>query len=336
MNKVLLIANDKFVINTHFSNLADEQVLDFVSLNDFSENYNFKDRKSLSFGDIILIIKLLKFVKNGKYKKLAFFGYKAILYSIFFPFNSKILFICGEYRSSIKSKFLINCYVKYLRLYELILTDSIWQFNFLKSEFPRTNVKLISNYGSIKGVKVNSNIIPDKYIDFIYVGRISIQKGFKAIEYLINNIEKRNSYNYLFIGPVELNEKDSQEFELMKKVYRIKHLISLSENEVYEKFELSKCLLNPSLSEGFGSTIIEAISRQCKVVITPYNSSFELRNTFKSLKVSSTFSKEDFYTEVINSINTEFDHDDLKNITQKYNSLDHILFYKKIFLDDNL
>jgi tRNA(Phe) wybutosine-synthesizing methylase Tyw3 len=105
---------------------------------------------------------------------------------------------------------------------------------------------------------------------------------------------------------------------------------------VYKKLEISKSLLNPSLSEGFGSTVIEAISRKCKVIITPYKSSLELKSVFSSVKVSQSFIKEDFYNEVVKSINTNFNEGDLKILFEKFNTEDHILFYKKIFLNDYL
>ena len=150
------------------------------------------------------------------------------------------------------------------------IVDSPSQQKFLIDENILTIHKsVVFGLGSVSGVDLtrfkpnkkifseirNSLLIPDDAFVFIYLGRLSKDKGILDLANAFSTIENKNVY-LLFVGPDEGSFVDQIKRINVRKLDRIKFLAFTKEPERY--LACSNVLCLPSYREGFGSVIIEA------------------------------------------------------------------------------
>ena len=113
-----------------------------------------------------------------------------------------------------------------------------------------------------KKLKINHN-----NLIFIYVGRLHPDKGIDLLLNTINNIAKKNNkFQLLLVGDDEINIK-----KLIKKRYNsISAIIRIEPftNHINKFLQASDVFIFPSYREGFGVSVVEALSCGLPVVVS--------------------------------------------------------------------
>ena len=149
-------------------------------------------------------------------------------------------------------------------------------FNFYNINKPYNVINLSS---FTKSLNINANNINRK--DIIHVGRRNNHKNIlNAIE-AFALIVKKVQDNFILIGKITKNDKKI--IELVDK-YKLNERIIFKENisdeQLIEYYQKSKCLFFPSLYEGYGLPVIEAMSHECPLLLSNINVFKEITNNF--------------------------------------------------------
>lgn len=189
------------------------------------------------------------------YKHLAMmrqkYNYRLIVTSHGWLFHtSKNLFI--------KNLYFKYCVVKYYMYYDKIINVSI-QDQQIAEKFGIKNSIVINNGADIKKFSMPDykNTFDN---NFIYWGRISVNKG--IYECLVKLAQYECDFTFNIIG---VCEDDSYTNRLNKFIEengicdKVKFLGKLSNEQIKHYIELSDVILLPSLHEGFGFTLVEAL-----------------------------------------------------------------------------
>jgi glycosyltransferase involved in cell wall biosynthesis len=141
----------------------------------------------------------------------------------------------------------------------------------------KTKIKYFLN-GSLSGVDINIfspdtkftansislrnkyNITKDDFV-ILYLARKSLDKG--ALDFLqivthLNQINKKNKFKFLFIGPDESNAEVEKYFKNYGTIVNLINIGTVSNHHLY--ISISNLLCMPSHKEGFGSIVIDCAS----------------------------------------------------------------------------
>jgi len=115
-------------------------------------------------------------------------------------------------------------------------------------------------------LKILTDVEPD--IDILYVATFEKRKNHQFLLKALENYNKQKPIKVCLIGK-DLGNRDfiKRSAELLNNNVEIDFIDHInSERELIEFYDRSNLFISPSLYEGFGMPIIEAISRGCKVL----------------------------------------------------------------------
>ncbi|MHA1696291.1 MAG: glycosyltransferase [Candidatus Helarchaeota archaeon] len=204
-------------------------------------------------------------------------GLAAVLYKKIF--NQKIKIVCTAHGSDVfllKKKY-FNILKRFIlkKCDKISVVSSALQKELLKNKAENYNINIINNginiEKSISLIEINN--LKNKYninsFCLLFVGRLSIKKG---IFYLIEAMPKillnfpKTKLIIVGYGPDQtLLEKKVQKLKLQN------HIIftgALRKKEIFSYYTIANILINPSLEEGFGMVLLEALSFKLPVITT--------------------------------------------------------------------
>jgi glycosyltransferase involved in cell wall biosynthesis len=249
-------------------------------------NYQFDFFEELKKKHDIFVIYQNKYSDNFKLKiknkDWIFFlnnKKKLSLNKILEKFNPKLVII-GGYKLDIKSRYIINNKIKKFYWLERVNKDNkiknILRYLYLKNKLKNADgIFAIGRYATNFYKKFNSNVynIPysislEKKIqnykipNFLFVGQIIKRKGILSLLNCIENINaKECKFTFVGTGPLVKNIKKIMKLKKNIFYYNFKNKDEL--NKIYKK---SNILILPSIYDGWGVVIIEAMSRAMAVI----------------------------------------------------------------------
>ena len=203
---------------------------------------------------------------------LRFFRPNTRILSVFHHYETTPIFSieCKEEEANNKVSKLFNMYYNFLierafkkmiRTSDAIITVSVSSMRQLYTHCGMTESE-IRNKVSIVGASIDPIPIDcdnkRKDIDFLCVGRIDKFKGIENIWELLK--EKNPKSNFVMIG--KASNKEIDKFHKLG----IDHQGIVSENEKFEIFQRARVFLFPSVREGFGMAVAEAIHMSLPVI----------------------------------------------------------------------
>ena len=245
------------------------------------------ERNISLFLDLFCLIKMIIFLNKKNYDCIFSITPKAGLISSIASFitgvKTRIHIFTGQVWSNknfIFKNFLkifdkIICYCS-----NNILCDSRSQRNYLyfnkltkkkiltlgRGSICGVNMKIFSKNTNKKKLKKKLKINHNNPI-FIYVGRLHPDKGIDLLINTINNIaKKKKKFQLLLVGDDEINIK-----KMIKKKYNsISDIIRIEPftNHINKFLQASDIFVFPSYREGFGVSVIEALSCGLPVVVS--------------------------------------------------------------------
>ena len=237
--------------------------------------------------DFYCLLKIIKFLKTKKYDLIISITPKAGLLSSIASYltfsKNKVHIFTGQVWSN--KKFIyknlliffdkVICYCS-----DFLVCDSKAQRKYLyKNNLTKKKIEVIG-HGSICGVdtkKFNSirnkkkirkslNLNKDHLL-LIYVGRINYDKGIHLLLKTFENIYKRyDDLRLIIVGQDEIDLKNL----LNKKYFKIYDRIKVFPftNNVHQYLKASDIFVFPSYREGFGLSVIEALSCGLPVIVS--------------------------------------------------------------------
>lgn len=195
-------------------------------------------------------------------------------YGLIFSFKPQLVYI-HDYGS-----FIFNSKLDNRNKIPRFFTNLIQSISVRKSEYLIFNSKFISKFFlkkfKFKGFK-NYNIVGCTYKNFyskkfkkedsiLFVGGFF---GLKNHDFLINHFNNLNNNFKLFIAGVDY---DKDYYNFCKKITQDNNRIKIFKNPTDEKlkelYNKSKFYISPSLFEGFSITPLEALSANCKIILS--------------------------------------------------------------------
>jgi glycosyltransferase involved in cell wall biosynthesis len=209
----------------------------------------------------------------------------------------------------------VNNPIQYLNKYKGLFAISI---AVAKDIERRTNLKPLINYNGILinqyNRKTSYEINATEEFKIIQVGRlIHMQKGqhlaIKALSYILSETPELNIKLY-FIGVGESFEYLTQLADEEKIIENIRFLGLKSKNQIHEELKDYHLLLQPSLFEGFGLTVIEGIAAGIPVIVAELDGPKEILNNLNM----GTFCEPNNYIDLAKKIRFIYDLYINKNI----------------------
>ena len=217
-----------------------------------------------------------------KKKKWVFFlnnNRNLLVDKILKKFNPKLVII-GGYKLDIKSRYIIKNKIKKFYWLERVNEDNkiknIIRYLYLKNKLKSADgIFAIGRHATNFYKKFNSNVYNVPYSinlekkiknyktpNFLFVGQIIKRKGILSLLNCIANINA-NECKFIFVGSGPLVKNIKKIMKLKKNVfyYNFKNKDEL--NKIYKKCNV---LILPSIYDGWGVVIIEAMSRAMAVI----------------------------------------------------------------------
>ncbi len=183
-----------------------------------------------------------------------------------------------------KSEDKIKSYLRKLQ-YNINLSEEIVAIsNYVKSDIEKycelgeRKVHVIYNGSTIDANRISKNYQPINERSIFTIGTINRKKNFHILPYLLLG----NDYHLVISGVVQEEEYKDKILRIARDIGVDKRVLltgPISEEEKYER--LSKCSLFvfPSIAEGFGLPVIEAMSFGKKVLLSTYTCLPEIGGT---------------------------------------------------------
>jgi glycosyltransferase involved in cell wall biosynthesis len=266
--------------SSEFEKFLNEENVRYFNLSDieFKQTPARKEYLFLFFKLLPQLFKLRKLIQKEKPDVLVSNGFPSVflvpLSVLFLKTKPKNFY--AHHSQKQKENFLTRkIYLWFLRKYEKIIAVSSATADSLKSVFPEIKEKIlyISNGIDMKRFEIKESKeelrkklnLPDGILG-ICVGRLTSFKNQKFLIKVDKEI-KRNDFYILILGDGDEYENLKNEIEKEKLENRVKLLGFISSNEIPYYLKASDIFLYPSLKEGFGIVVLEAMAAGLPVVI---------------------------------------------------------------------
>jgi glycosyltransferase involved in cell wall biosynthesis len=245
---------------------------------EFKQTPTRKEYLFLFFKLLSKIFKLRKLIQEEKPDVLISNGFPAVflipLSAFFLKVKPKIFYV--HHFQKQKEKFLIRkIYLWFLKKYKKIIAVSSATADSLRSVFPEIKEKILAIPNGIDTkrfeVKESKEELRKKLnlpngILGICVGRLTPFKNQKFLVKVAKEI-KRDDFYILIAGDGDEYESLKREIEKEKLENRVKLLGFIPSNKIPYYLKASDIFLYPSLKEGFGIVVLEAMASYLPVVI---------------------------------------------------------------------
>jgi len=266
--------------SSEFEKSLNQENIKYFNLTDieFKQTPTRKEYLFLFFKLLPKIFKLRKLIQKEKPNILLSNGFPAVflvpLSVLFLKVRPKIFYTHHSQKQ--KENFLIRkIYLWFLRRYEKIVAVSSATANSLKSVFPEIKEKIstIPNGIDTKRFEIKESReelrkklnLPDGVLG-ICVGRLTAFKNQKFLIKVAKEI-KRDDFYILIVGDGDEYKNLKKEIEKEKLEDRVRLLGFIPSNEIPYYLKASDIFLYPSLKEGFGIVVLEAMAVGLPVVI---------------------------------------------------------------------
>ena len=279
------------------------------------------ERKIKIFIDLYCLIKMTLFLRKNKYDLVISITPKSGLISSIASFltstRKKVHIFTGQvwFNKNFFYKNFLILFDKMICVFsKYLICDSKSQRNFLyEKKLTKKKIKVIGS-GSICGVdtikfsKLRNKIKIRRDLNFnkddlilIFVGRINSDKGIHLLLDSFQNIYyKYDNLKLLLVGEDEINIKNLLKKNYKKITNRIK--IVPFTNNVNKFLKISDIFVFPSYREGFGLSVIEALSTGLPVIVSDtYGLKDSFLNKINGLKFK-TGSQKSLEKSIINLI----------------------------------
>jgi len=263
-----------------FQYFLEEESLKHIVLSNikFKQTATKKDHLILFFKLIPYLFKLRKIIKKEKPDIVLVNGFPAVFLlplSIFYNFKTyKTIYIHHSFKSQ-EAGLIRGIYLYFLKKYQKIVAVSSLTKKSLIEVFPEIKDKIISipNGIGLKPFDIKESKeelrkklnLPDGILA-LNIGRLTPSKNQKFLIKLAKEIDNPNFY-ILIVGDGEEydNLKNLIEFENLQNIVKLLGFISSDKIPYYLK--ASDIFLFPSLKEGFGIVVLEAMTSGLPIVI---------------------------------------------------------------------
>lgn len=266
--------------SSEFERFLNQENIKYFNLtnNEFKQTPAKREYLFLFFKLFPKIFKLNKLIQKEKPDILLSNGFPSVflvpLSVLFLKAKPKLFYVHHSQKQ--KEKFLVReIYLWFLRKYKKIIAVSSATADSLKSVFPEIKEKILTIPNGIDTkrfeIKESKEVLrkklnlPDGILG-ICVGRLTPFKNQKFLIKVAKEI-KRNDFYILIIGDGDEYENLKREIEKEKLEDRVKLLGFISSDEILYYLKASDIFLYPSLKEGFGIVILEAMAVGLPVVI---------------------------------------------------------------------
>jgi mannosyltransferase len=290
-------------ISTLFNELIKRLPLDFYHLSLYkNNNFNININANNIFFNEYRNFERYRNCKINKKMKLFHSTYYRL------PDDKKVIsiqtihdFTYEKYSSNIK---------KYIHVAQK--RNAIYNSDILICVSNNTKSDLINYYGSKfeDRCKVIYNAASNDYFnhnkDGIYKQNILFigqRSGYKNFNFVLKTLKYNKSFFLDIIGGGDLT-KDELNFLEREMPYRYKFWGNVTNKTLNDLYNISFCLLYPSLYEGFGIPILEAMQAGCPVIAFNNSAISEIVDRNENLLISDDISEISFFLEKLN--NTEF------------------------------
>jgi glycosyltransferase involved in cell wall biosynthesis len=162
-----------------------------------------------------------------------------------------------------------------LKKSDLILSDSISTKNDLVQKLQIDEKKIIVCHLGVKKVWFKDNPPHKTSFNIVHIGSMFYKNTETVIQVMIELKKVNNKYKLIKIGKLSPEQKEA----LAKNQVPYQELTGLSDEQVRTHYQNAAALLFPSIYEGFGLPILEAMACGCPVVCSNAGSLKELLYT---------------------------------------------------------
>ena len=149
--------------------------------------------------------------------------------------------------------------------------DVIKHYQIPKNKLAVVHLGISPIFKPIKLAKVKQQFLKQQKLDksfFLYVGRRSKYKNFKLLARAFAKIPKNFSVNLVCVGGGNFNSKEILLFQKLKITHKVQVFPSVSDKQLALFYNCAKAIVIPSLDEGFGLPLLEALACRCPVIVS--------------------------------------------------------------------
>ena len=233
----------------------------------------------------------------------------------------------------------------------------LFKYLLKKAFLNATKVLTVSNYMKVeiqKKLKFKKVIVVPNFIDPEFTSKKIIKQKVKNnFIFALGHFEKRKNIYFLlksfsklvkdkiYDGNLVLASSSYSEKPRIEKIIknlniqkRVKLKMNLSKNQIINLYDNTDCFIFPSFYEGFGIPILEALSRNCKILLSDIPPFREI--TFDQFLYFKPNNKEDFIKKFIKVMKLKKVNKTEKKIKKKYSLLSISDLFEKKVLNDHI